>query len=158
MVQNLISAELSETDQAAILTAIATIREKLPFLVGLTPTDRRALAKLGDKSHAFVQKSVEFASHNPGYLPGVFDLDEMRRDVELFEALYPVLMSLTHLQELVQDTYRIAGSDAYAAARVVYKSAKAHGQGAGLDSLIDEMGRRFNQKARKSQTELASGS
>jgi hypothetical protein len=29
----------------------------------------------------------------------------MRRDLVLYEALYPILLSLTQLQELVDDTY-----------------------------------------------------
>lgn len=153
MVPQRISVQLSDADQAAVMTAIDTIREKLPFLVGLTPNERRTLAKLGDKSHAFVQKTAEFAQRHPDYLPRLFNLEEMQRDVELFEALSPILMALTHVQELVQDTHTIVGSEAYAAARVVYKSAKANGQGAGLDSLIDEMGQRFVSRARKLPSE-----
>lgn len=151
MAPNLVSAEISDADQAAIMAAITTIREKLPFLVSLTPAERRAMAKMGDKTRAFVEKSIEFATHHPDYLPRLFDLEEMRRDVELFSALYPVLMSLIQLQELVQDTYTLVGQEAYAAARIIYKSAKANGQGAGLDASIAEMGRRFSQKSSKSQ-------
>jgi hypothetical protein len=114
------------------MAAINTIREKLPFLVSLTASDRRAMVKMGDKTCAFVEKSMEFAIHHPDYLPRLFDLEEMRRDVELSTTLYPVLMSLIHLHELVQDTYIVVGQEAYAAARVVYKSAKVNGQGAGL--------------------------
>jgi hypothetical protein len=135
------------------MAAINTIREKLPFLVSLTASDRRAMAKMGDKTRAFVEKSMEFAIHHPDYLPRLFDLEEMRRDVELSTTLYPVLMSLIHLHELVQDTYTVVGQEAYAAARVVYKSAKVNGQGAGLDTAIADMGRRFSYKSSKFQSE-----
>lgn len=154
MIPNLVSAELSDADQADIMAAINTIREKLPFLVSLTASDRRAMAKMGDKTRAFVEKSMKFATHHPDYLPRLFDFEEMRRDVELFATLYPILMSLIHLQELVQDTYTVVGREAYAAARVVYKSAKANGQGAGVDASIAEMGRRFSYKPIKSQPEV----
>jgi hypothetical protein len=153
MIPNLVSAELSDADQAEIMAAINTILEKLPFVVSLTTAERRAKAKMGDKTRAFVEKSMEFAIHHPDYLPRLFDLDEMRRDVELFATLYPVLMALVHLQELVQDTYTVVGQEAYAAARVVYKSAKANGQGAGLDAAIAEMGRRFAYKSGRLQSE-----
>jgi hypothetical protein len=154
MIPNVVSAELSDEDQAVIMAAITTIREKLPFSVNLTPAERRARAKMGDKTRAFVEKSMEFATHHPDYLPRLFNLEEMRRDVELFAALYPVLMELIHLQELVQDTYTTVGQEAYAAARVVYKSAKANGRGAGLDASIVDMGRRFAPKTSKSQSEM----
>jgi hypothetical protein len=153
MLPNQISAQLSDDDQVAIIAAINTIQEKLPFLISLNAVERKAMAKMGDKTRAFVEKSMEFATYHPNYLPRLFDLEEMRRDVELFTALYPVLMALMHLQELVQDTYTAVGQEAYAAARLVYKSAKANGQGAGLDGAIAEMGRRFVSKSKKSQSE-----
>ncbi|MBW4630425.1 MAG: hypothetical protein KME30_00540 [Iphinoe sp. HA4291-MV1] len=153
MAENRISASLSQTDRQAVMQAIASIREKLPFLIGLTIEERKSLPKLGDKSRAFVAKALEVATQNPDFLPRSFDLSEMRRDVELFEALYPVLLSLTQLQELVNDTVMAVGSEAYAAGLMVYNYAKANGKGTGLDAVVDDMGRRFTRKSRKVETQ-----
>jgi hypothetical protein len=61
MVSNLISGTLSEADQAAVLAAITTIREKIPFLLSLTPDQRRELVKnLG--ANGF-QRQVILAPH-----------------------------------------------------------------------------------------------
>ena len=49
-----ISAELSNSDIAEIKDAIATIQQKMPFLVNLTAEERRRLYKMGDKSLGFV--------------------------------------------------------------------------------------------------------
>ncbi|MEH2275535.1 MAG: hypothetical protein V7K40_12300 [Nostoc sp.] len=144
-----ISATLAQTERDAVLQAISTIKEKLPFLVDLSSDDRKTLPKMGDKSRAFVSKALEVAAQNPEFLPRSFDLDEMRKDVQLFEALYPVLLSLTQLQELVDDTSLAVGSEAYAAALQVYNYAKASGQGAGLDAVVAKMGQRFARKAVK---------
>ncbi len=110
---------------------------------------------MGDKSRAFVSKALEVAAQNPEFLPRSFDLEEMRKDVQLFEALYPVLLSLTQLQELVDDTSLAVGSEAYAAALQVYNYAKASGQGAGLDAVVVEMGQRFARKPGKSKSQKA---
>ncbi|WP_026736521.1 hypothetical protein [Fischerella sp. PCC 9605] len=155
MTANRISANLSKTDREAVMQAIATIKEKLPFLVDLTTEERKALPKLGDKSRAFVSKALEVAGQNPDFLPRSFDLDEMRRDVELFEALYPILLSLSQLQELVDDTFVAVGSEAYAAGLMVYNYAKASGKGAGLDAALDDLGRRFARKARKARAQIS---
>jgi hypothetical protein len=152
MADNRISANLSPGDREAVMQAIATIREKLPFLVDLTTEDRRTIVKMGDKSRAFVSKALEVATQNPNFLPRSFDLEEMRRDLGLYEALYPVLLSLTQLQELVDDTCIAAGSEAYAAALAVYTYAKASGDVAGLDAVIDEMGRRFTRSSKKKKS------
>lgn len=137
-----------------MLQGISTIKEKLPFLVDLSSGDRKALPKRGDKSRAFVSIALEVGAQNPEFLPRSFDLEEMRKDVQLFEALYPVLRSLTQLQ-LVDDTTLAVGSEAYAAALQVYNYAKASGQGAGLDAVVVEMERRFARKAGKAKSEKA---
>jgi len=157
MAENRISAKLSATDKDAVMQAIATIREKLPFLIDLTTEDRRTIVKMGDKSRAFVSKALEVATQNPDFLPRSFDIEEMRRDLALYEALYPVLLSLTQLQELVDDTCMASGSEAYAAALAVYNYAKASGDVTGLDAVIDEMGRRFTRRSKKKKAEVVAG-
>lgn len=155
MANNKVSAKFSPADREAVMQAITTIRQKLPFLIDLSTEERKALPKLGDKSRAFVGKALEIAAQNPDFLPRSFDLDEMRRDIELFEALYPILLSLTQLQELVDDTSVAVGSEAYAAGLLVYNYAKASGKGAGLDSMVDDLGRRFARKAKKVQPQTS---
>ncbi len=155
MANNQISANLSASDRLAVMDAIATIRQRLPFLIDLTTEDRRTMLKMGDKSRAFVSKALEVATQNPDFLPRSFDVEEMRRDLLLYEALYPILLSLTQLQELVDDTYIAIGSEAYAAALAVYNYAKASGDVTGLDAVIDEMGRRFTRRSKKKQSETS---
>jgi hypothetical protein len=149
---NSISATLAPADREAVMAAVATIKDKLPFLVDLSAEERKNLPKMGDKSRAFVSRALEVATQNPDFLPRSFDLEELRKDVQLFEALYPLLMSLTQMQELVDDTCLAVGSEAYAAALQVYNYAKASGQGAGLDAVVGEMGQRFARKSRKAKT------
>jgi hypothetical protein len=149
---NSISATLAQADREVVMAAVATIKDKLPFLVDLSTEERKNLPKMGDKSRAFVSRALEVATQNPDFLPRSSDLEELRKDVQLFEALYPLLMSLTQMQELVDDTCLAVGSEAYAAALQVYNYAKASGQGAGLDAVVGEMGQRFARKSRKAKT------
>jgi hypothetical protein len=146
-----ISATLNQADREAVMDAVATIKAKLPFLIDLNADERKALPKMGDKSRAFVSKALEVATQNPDFLPRSFDLEELRKDVQLFEAMYPIVVALTQLQELVDDTCLAAGSEAYAAALQVYNYAKASGQGSGLDAVVGEMGQRFARKSRKAK-------
>jgi hypothetical protein len=150
-----ISATLTQADREAVMDAVATIKAKLPFLMDLTTEERKALPKMGDKSRAFVSKALEVATQNPDFLPRSFDLEEMRKDVQLFEAMYPIVMAFTQLQELLDDTYVMVGSEAYAAALQVYNYAKASGQGSGLDAVVDELGQRFARKSRKKEAQQA---
>ncbi|APB34158.1 hypothetical protein GlitD10_1832 [Gloeomargarita lithophora Alchichica-D10] len=157
MPANRVSAVLSKEDCEAILAAFNTIKTKLPFLIDLTKEERVALPKMGDKSRAFVTKALEVATQNPDFLPRSFDLEEMRKDTELFEAMYPILLASSQIHELIEDTVMEVGSEAYAAALVVYNYAKTSDQGAGLDGVVDEMAKRFARKSnKKNQAETPS--
>jgi hypothetical protein len=148
MPENRVSATLSEADRQAVLAAIQTIRQKLPFLVDLTPEERHALPKLGGKSRGFVEQALQVAEQNPDILPRSFDVGEMRNDVELLNALAPVLTALSQLNELVDDTTMAVGSEAYASALLVYQFARAAGKGSALDSALEGMSQRFARKSR----------
>src|SRR3712207_4825762 len=111
-----ISASLEARDRAEVLASLATLKEKLPFLLSLTAEERKALPKMGDRNVPFVKKALEVATQNPDFLPRSFDIDEMRKDVELFEAMYPLVIAFTQLQEMLDDTYMTVGSEAYSAA------------------------------------------
>jgi hypothetical protein len=134
MTDNRVSATLSDADQQEILSDINNARQKLSFLVDLTPDERRTILRMGDGSRAFVSQALEVASQNMDILPRSFDLEEMRKDVELLDALAPIMLALAQLNELVDDTFMEVGSEAYAAALAVYQYVRAAGKGAALDS------------------------
>jgi hypothetical protein len=148
MPDNRISATLSQADQQAVLAAIDIIRQKLPFLLDLTPEERRALQTMGDKRRGFVEQALAIAELNEGILPRSFDVAEMRRNVALLASLRPILTALAQLSELVGDTYMAAGSEAYMSALLVYQFARSAGKGAALDSALDALSQSFPRKSR----------
>lgn len=147
MQSNRVDTILSSADRDEILAAIQTIREKLPFLLALTTEESRSLTRMGDKSRAFVTKAVDLAERHPKILPGSFDIQELKRDLELFETLYPILSALSELHNLLNDTTAVAGSEAYAGARLIYNYAKMGGLSTELDPLIDDLSKRYRRKS-----------
>ena len=154
---NLVSASLSAADKQAIMGAIQTIRAKLPFLVDLSTEDRRFLPKLGDKSLAFAEKAVDVATQNVDMLPRSFDLKEFQQDVQLFSELKSILMAVSQLNELIDDTTLAVGSDAYSEALDVYTYAKAARGGTGLDELKAMMAKRFSPKGKPKDASAGTG-
>jgi hypothetical protein len=149
MQENRISATLSDADQQFVMSAINNMRQKLPFLVDLTPEERHALPKMGDKSRAFVSQALDVAKQNADILPVSFDVEEMSKDVALILALAPIMSALAQLHELIEDTFLAVGSEAYIAALLVYQYARTGGKGAALDSALDALGQRFARKSRQ---------
>lgn len=155
MQENRISATLSDADQQTVLSAINTIRQKLPFLIDLTPEERHTLPKMGDKSRGFVSQTLDVATQNEDILPRSFDVEEMRKDVELITQLSPIMTALAQLQELVEDTFLAVGSEAYTAALLVYQYARSAGKGAALDTSLDALSQRFARKSSKVTSQSA---
>jgi len=149
MTSNYISANLTLQARDEIMGAINDIRAKLPFIIDVAPKVKRSMPKMGDKSRAFVQKALDVAVQHPDFLPRSFNIAELQRDVHLFETIYPLAMALAQLQADLDDTLAAVGSDAFTAALQVYRHAKAHGDGSGLDAMVEELGQRFERQPRK---------
>jgi hypothetical protein len=148
MSTNHVSATLSDADKTAALAAVETAKTKLPFLVDLSPDERHALPKMGDRSVAFVNAALTLVQQNPSVVPGAFNVAEFQKDVALLNGLGEVAAVVAQFNELVEDTMLAVGTDAYTAALIVYQSAKMAGKGQGLDALLDSMGQRFARKSK----------
>ena len=146
MIPNRVDAVFSDKDNEEFMAAAEVMRKTLSFAVGLTPEEKGQLAKIGRKSQTFTGDSLGMAARHPELMPGYLKTDAAQRDLDLFIALAPVVQVLSELYTLAEDTQTIAGSEAYAAARVAYKAAKDHGQGMGLNDVIDDLSQRFQQK------------
>ena len=107
MSDNRLSAALTAAEVDEVMQALHTIKQTMPFLLALSSDERRALPQPGDRGRAFISKAMEVATQNPDILPGVFDLSEMRKDVELTNALQPIVIALSQLQGMMD----VAGGD-----------------------------------------------
>src|SRR5665647_2787387 len=108
--ENRISITISAEAIAEIAAAIATIGLALPAPVNLSKEERQKLAKMGDKSLAFVNKALEYARQNPGVVPAFLDVPEFEKDVLAVTSLNSVLVPLRQLVEKLDDTSLLTGS------------------------------------------------
>ncbi|MEQ9553487.1 MAG: hypothetical protein RIM23_28175 [Coleofasciculus sp. G3-WIS-01] len=139
-----ISASLSDTDIEEINIALQTIEQKLPFLINLSPKERHDLYKMGDKSLAFVNNSLNAAQSNPGILPANFSTEEFERDYQLALRLSELLIRLEQLTEKVDDTLIAVGSEAMKTSLTVYDYVKmASKTTPGLKSVAEQLKERF---------------
>ncbi|HEY9618115.1 MAG TPA: hypothetical protein V6C64_14815 [Microcoleaceae cyanobacterium] len=151
MTTRTVDAALSQQEIDRIIATLKTIRDQLPFLVGLSIQERRQLSKMGRKSQTFSVRALDMAVQHSDIMPRHLDIAAARRDVALFESLNPILQSVNHLRELLEDTQMLAGSEAYAAARLAYNSAKVSGKNLGLDEIVTDLSQQFR-RPRKAQT------
>jgi hypothetical protein len=148
---NLLSATLSDEDQQAILAALNTILQRMPFLIDLTTRDRRKLFKLGDKSVPFVRKALEVATHHQTMFSPQF-LQEMQKDADLVAVLAPIRVAVDALQKKIEDTNMQAGAEAFAAARTIYSLTKTPFGNAALRIASNDLHQRFRRRPKQNKT------
>ncbi|MEH2117357.1 hypothetical protein [Nostoc sp.] len=141
--QNIIST-LSPEDIQEIKAALQIIAQKMPFLIALTAQERRKLFKMGDKSLAFVNNSVNAAQSNPEIFPASFDIEEFILDYQLVTTLSELLISIRQLSEQVDDTLLAVGSEAMLGSLTVYDYVKiAAKKTPGLKTVAEVLSDRF---------------
>ena len=143
--ENRISVTISEEAQANILKAIEMINQNLPVLINLSASDRHMLPKMGDKSVAFVNKNLEYAKQNPAIVPTFLDMVEFEKDCIAANSIKKVLIPLVQLTEKLDDTYVLAGSEAYTAALIFYNAVKGAAKAGvpGMKTIYDDLQSRF---------------
>lgn len=108
---NRVSAVLGDAEVAEVRTQIGALRTRLPFLINLSPQDRKDLPKLGDKSVGFDEKCQAYMESNPEFLPGFVDTAELDRDRALRSQLLRLAPDLMALAEQIEDTLTALGSE-----------------------------------------------
>jgi hypothetical protein len=149
-----ISISISADAITAIGKDIADIKTKLPGLINLTQDDRHSLPKMGDKTLAFVNKALEYAGQNPNILPQYFDLTEFAADVQAVKDLTSALVPVQQLEEEIDDTLLLCGSEAYTAALVFYNAVKSAAKAnvPGMKAIFDDMQARFPGRGKTATT------
>ena len=155
--QNKIDATISTADRDRILALIVQIFDLLLFKVDLTPEERQSLVKMGDWGRPLVEATLTLAEQNDSFLPRSFNVAEMRKDKDLYEAMSPVNVQVLRLADVVRDIMLLTGSDLMMAAFDIYGNVKENGQGEHLDSLVPHIARRFKRKGKKKNGGNAEG-
>jgi hypothetical protein len=147
--QNLISASIAAETKADILKQLSDIRTKLDFLLTLQPEDVQSLFKVGNGFAPFVDKAYTVAAGHPQILPGVFDVEEFKKDYTLAKDIMAITDEVNELSNGLQNTLTAANSDALVGALEVYAAVKQHRDKVpGLNVVANEMAVFFKKSPR----------
>jgi hypothetical protein len=139
-----------EVLQAAIAQQQAAVDTLRPYLVALGTMDRRKMPRLGDKNEVFVLKTLAYATSNPEFMPTFVDVGEFKKDVDVMQALRPVVRLAVQFVDLLNDTIGLAGSEALQASLPYYsttKTAAKMGQPIAM-TIAADLGAQFQSQGR----------
>lgn len=133
------------TDEALenATAAIELVAENMPYLIALTPGERRHMVKVGLASEGFIQGTLELARQNPHIVPPLVNMTALERDLALRDKLAPLEAALTLLATKLNHTRRLANADLYDGCLDIYHELQRYGQDQGLDALIVPLRERF---------------
>jgi hypothetical protein len=144
--ENAVSIQIPATELKKMLDAFKTIESILkPYLIALTPEERKQLPKMSDKTVPFVEKTLDYAKSNPQFAPAYMSIPELKIDIEAVYTLTQISRPIDQLREGLGDTMMLAGSEAYIAALAYYNSVKqaAKMNVPGARAIYDDLSKRF---------------
>jgi hypothetical protein len=114
---------------AAVITQAVDLATQLntllaPYMQALTAAERHGILKMGDKTIAFVNKTLDYAQTQPQFAPTYMNTQELANDVEVVNGLTRIEQPIANLASQLNDTIMIGGSEAYVAALMYYNSVK----------------------------------
>lgn len=150
MIANLENAALPQEVVAQIEAKVAEIEQLMPYLLGLSTTDRQKLNILGRKSTQFVQRAVESVRQNPELAPSFLDAEVLERNYALYNNLLTVLEPVQQLERMISDTLMVAGNRAYTDALDYYNTVKraAKSNVPGAEAVSENLKTRFRKASR----------
>ncbi len=142
---NKVSAQLSDEVVQHIKDRISEIKSEMPFLVALSPDERKVIPAMDNARKPFVEKALSYGQSNNEIVPRFVDLEELQRDLKLYEKLQELNREISQLAEMVSDTTMAASSDAYVTALTIYNTAKVAAKNGfhGIDAVVNDLKRFF---------------
>lgn len=142
---NKISAAISAQDKADILAAFATIKTKLPFLINLSPEERRNMPGIGTARGGMKATfEMQMAAH-ADLVPSYVDTAELAKDSALWTDLEEIAACAHEVCEGIEDTKQAVGNDLYLAYLSFYNNvSQAAKRGvAGINTVYEDLRRYF---------------
>ena len=149
--ENRLSITIPTADLAAAKAALQQVQSILaPYVIALTPEQRKTIPKMSDGTEPFVAKVIEYAADAPQFLPPFVNREEFDKDWQAISGLLPLLRLCTQIEDTLSDTSMMAGSEAYVSALSYYNSVKQAAKVNAPDAkaIYEDLRKRFERKSR----------
>ncbi|MBN3520366.1 hypothetical protein JYB62_10155 [Algoriphagus lutimaris] len=157
-IENRNSIEIPEAVLADALGKLNEARELLaPYLIALTPTQRKDLLKMSDGSRPFVEKVMDYVDSEPQFLPPYLPVEELKKDWGAVKGLGPILNSANLFNDNLSDTLMLAGSESFDGALSYYNTVKyaARMNAPGAKGIYEDLKKRFDKNSSEESSQAA---
>ena len=92
-----------------------------PFILNLTAEEKRSLMTMNVDNKVFAEDALTVARNNPTLVPPMVNVADWERDYNIFNQMEELILLVDQYRSKLRDTQMLAGAEAYAAARALYK-------------------------------------
>ncbi len=116
-----------------------------PYLIALSPDERKSIPKMSDKTAPFVDKCLDYSNSAPQFAPPYMDIAAMAADLKVNSQLTPLFRIVQGLFDGLDDTVMESGAEAYLVALGYYNSVKqaAKMDVPGAKAIYEDLRKRF---------------
>jgi hypothetical protein len=151
-----VSYEFNQEEMDGFRNDIDAMRTRLqPTQVTLHPKLRRSLKTMGDRSHPFVEQTLQYAAENPSICMGFLDVNEFQKDWNFTLQMKSIIKNIETLVQNLKDTYLAGSADAFAHARQFYAAAKIGKQHnvANAATIVENLRKNFVKETEEAEEE-----
>ncbi|MDB5272230.1 MAG: hypothetical protein JWO58_597 [Chitinophagaceae bacterium] len=146
--QNL-SVALSDDQKNTFINQIIALKSMMPFLIHLSPEERKSLRKVAEKRQGYVHDVVVAVKANSTAIPQAIDTVEFFKDAQLFLDLSEIMAQIVPLYEALSDTFMAAGNEAITVSDQCYGFLKQAARGnSHLTNTVQELSKHFAKKSK----------
>ncbi len=145
-----VNGTLSQGDMDQIVNSLQEAEAQLPFLINLTPEERKTGIKLGEGSQSFAEKTVDYVQRHPQLLPSYFTMDDFMDEYYTWVHLQELRRRFAELFEGTDDTLMAVGSSLMRKLLKVYanvQDAQEVTNISGIDTIYEDLRQRFERNA-----------
>jgi len=123
--KDLTNVVIPQADLEAIQTKLGELEAMLkPYLVNLTPTERKRMITINDGNFPFAEKAMQYTISNSNLVPAFIETESVKRDFDLYKQMRPLLQRITQLHTSIENTVMESGHEAYSQLLSFYNAVK----------------------------------
>ena len=117
----------------------------IPYIIALSPAERRAAPKMSDKTRPFVEKTIAYCDSAPQFVPPYMSKEALKTDMTVYNQLIPLFRVVKQLSDGLDDTTMQAGAECYTNALNYYNSVKQATKSdvPGAKAICEDLRKRF---------------
>ncbi|MBS3770712.1 MAG: hypothetical protein V5A51_10005 [Bacteroidales bacterium] len=117
------------------------ITDEMPFLIDMTPEERRSRSVMNSARKPFVEKTIAYGEKDPRIVPNYLDIEEMKKSMKLYEQLVELGAEFKRVGEGLSDTAAAIGENLWTGGLSIYDSSKTASRNGvpGIDSVLNDL-------------------